>query len=1755
MSTIPVERFLPESENNRILESVVKETFPNLNTSHQTILHRYMLILIQFIATCFDFYSDVDNFRMKLKQNNYKDYRWLLIYLLPYIDTAQKGYDELTDLNQLYTLEFREMKIEDLPEDIQTIVRGDQQMFDLDPISYRAPNYVFSNIQYSLFDKSGTTYRKIEFNIGHLDQNFKLLLETIKQARNKLHVNWIDIIPIRMDNYRETDLYTNSIAKLKSSEVRLEEWDPIDDFAAEMLPANVDPSNMTWPNTDADFDRVVEPFNAKAAGINIEDLYNTISMDLYESIVQYKWLLFDAVVRLETQPEIVPNVFILKAIFPNFQEMLNGTEYILCDDEIKTEFEKNFRLVFDQYPLKGPVDLSDATIVINQGTMNSLIESFVLFFDQKYRNITRGDSTYKPLDAKALTKENVEDYEQIKSYIEYEDDIKTTLQSMSIPAVYDFISEALQGLKSTWYGTKLLTTDKSDLKDERSGFNDRYGYKKFGKDFGEVVTYKNIYNFCKSLIHKPKVTLNNYNLEQKDPTEVYTRFPKVWSELDDESKEEFTKRINNEYADHLSWFNIYWNIMRPVVAAVPEFANESGVGDRNRKLMKNIYEVLMEEILGISFESMISRGTMTQMIAYLEYTNQELYNMSNKEQKTRLVSKISSRYFSPSSEYMTQCYYYLTNKPYAKTTPHRIDMDDEIQEYDYMKVVSNPSLVFYTATAYNWIAQLGFCHKFINNRINFITAATGAGKSTEVPKLYLYYLKSIDRIDNGTVIVTVPRKNVAEGVSSYISKQMALPYEVYDSEDNKTTSTNYTVQYKHSGSKHIKNGAFPKIRFVTDGSVILDMNNPMLRSVKINKKGNNVYTQRDIYNVVLVDEAHEHNANMDMILSMAKNAVYYNNRFRLGIVSATIEADEPAYRRYYRDVNDNRKYPLSQWIARHNLDRIYIDRRFNISPPDVGTRFPIEEHYEKDGDPVEIVKRIVNDTSTQGDILVFQPGTAEITAVVNALNEESVMPADVIAIPYHARISADRQKIIKDLSKLRMSKKDDFTKVDVYEGTNNYRRMVIVATNIAEASITINSLKYVVETGLEKTARFDYRTRTVVVSPNYITEASRLQRKGRVGRTSAGTVYYTYQKGSMEKNRKQFNISVQDSHLSIYLGQLRDAKDLPIFSPFVNQIVSGRYDGDQSSKGLEEALIASYKQISSSYDEEFIKSLGGLIEELYFSNGKYYPYVGSAYRATSFTEKPRYPYPVYFSGYDVQELTDSRGEFYIIHPDELSIDRNINGDIIGYEADDGLKLQVAADLEQGTPKIQNLVMVSEKIKAFWSTLLDFEYCEIRGSNITKTVMGNIMNYGLSKLTDIRENQDLAKMAIIAYGIMDDKMFDIMLSVLCYLATVDVQPLNAFQPDRYIEQKYAQLEQLYGREMSPSKADILKRVKEVFNPTRNRGYSDMSILIDLIYMMDVMIRRSMSDTFEDSVRRMEMKAEYDDKKSALLQYVSGLSDATGFDDDALDRRDQILDVLLEGHTNSQLEALRSSVDFLRDLGVDDDTFHKYMRLRSNIRQTFKDMVDGVDTFKRRVNIEGFETFADIRDLMREQREIIKDEGIPGINAMLLLGLPYSLVRKIEGTQSHYVSVYAPDLTTMYSIASTSRNYDYPKTFVDSEALTEYVHYMKSNPDLGIIETLTRIEKSHIKLVSHIYSSKNSAPYSINDSDIEKRLTKRRKMRYGENVIPPTVDEGDEFDAINKLDATVQKIKKELGSTLNDQSGSNDTARLTDDILKI
>src|SRR5437763_1347181 len=99
-------KFITDEFERAININVIDATFPKLLEKHKQILSSYMYGVIQMIAICHGFYKERDKFELKLRQNSYKDLRWLLTFLLPYIDQNKVKMSELTDLEELYTLRY-----------------------------------------------------------------------------------------------------------------------------------------------------------------------------------------------------------------------------------------------------------------------------------------------------------------------------------------------------------------------------------------------------------------------------------------------------------------------------------------------------------------------------------------------------------------------------------------------------------------------------------------------------------------------------------------------------------------------------------------------------------------------------------------------------------------------------------------------------------------------------------------------------------------------------------------------------------------------------------------------------------------------------------------------------------------------------------------------------------------------------------------------------------------------------------------------------------------------------------------------------------------------------------------------------------------------------------------------------------------------------------------------------------------------------------------------------------------------------------------------------------------------------------------------------------------------------------------------------------------------------------------------------------------------------------------------------------------
>lgn len=270
-------------------------------------------------------------------------------------------------------------------------------------------------------------------------------------------------------------------------------------------------------------------------------------------------------------------------------------------------------------------------------------------------------------------------------------------------------------------------------------------------------------------------------------------------------------------------------------------------------------------------------------------------------------------------------------------------------------------------------------------------------------------------------------------------------------------------QYKGSDRKHMNKDS--KLIYITDGSLVARLMNDI--------------TLEGISGVI-IDEAHERNVRIDFLLYLTKEVLTRRPDFKLIIMSATIDTN--LFNNYYKDfkssvmnISGETLYPIKS----HYLD-------FAIS----------EKDYVKYG--LAIINKIIEDTE-DGDILFFVTSINETMDVC----KKFVHDKKNICLEVYSGIPSDKQTLVENISK--------------YKDGTEYTRKVIVATNAAESSLTIDGIKYVIESGYELSSYFDPETGANRLDRQRITKAQARQRMGRSGRTGPGICHHLYTKAEYEK--------------------------------------------------------------------------------------------------------------------------------------------------------------------------------------------------------------------------------------------------------------------------------------------------------------------------------------------------------------------------------------------------------------------------------------------------------------------------------------------------------------------------------------------------------------------------------------------------------------------------------------------------------------
>jgi pre-mRNA-splicing factor ATP-dependent RNA helicase DHX15/PRP43 len=225
------------------------------------------------------------------------------------------------------------------------------------------------------------------------------------------------------------------------------------------------------------------------------------------------------------------------------------------------------------------------------------------------------------------------------------------------------------------------------------------------------------------------------------------------------------------------------------------------------------------------------------------------------------------------------------------------------------------------------------------------------------------------------------------------------------------------------------------------------------------------------YSVIILDEVHERSLNIDVILAMLRNI--RPSKTRIVLMSATIDVEK--FSRYF-----------------YNCPVITVEGQ----PQIIETFFamnPSEKLKERINEA--IVKAIeISEGDIPGDIIVFVDGAdaaEEACKKFTNLYSESVRETIAYCVTLYANLNQERQAYVKDVVK-------------------PGERKVIFSTNLAEASVTIPTAIFVVDTGLQKESDFEYSTRASILELKLISKASANQRRGRVGRNQPGFVYRIY---------------------------------------------------------------------------------------------------------------------------------------------------------------------------------------------------------------------------------------------------------------------------------------------------------------------------------------------------------------------------------------------------------------------------------------------------------------------------------------------------------------------------------------------------------------------------------------------------------------------------------------------------------------------
>lgn len=324
------------------------------------------------------------------------------------------------------------------------------------------------------------------------------------------------------------------------------------------------------------------------------------------------------------------------------------------------------------------------------------------------------------------------------------------------------------------------------------------------------------------------------------------------------------------------------------------------------------------------------------------------------------------------------------------------------------------------------------------HQVVIVAGATGSGKTTQLPKICL-------ELGRQSIAHTQPRRIAARTIAERIAQEMDVPL-------------GSTVGFKVRFTDQVS--ADTKVALLTDGILL-----------------NEIHRDRLLrrYDTIIIDEAHERSLNVDFLIGYLSRILPERPDLKVIVTSATI--DPESFARHFA-APDGTPAPVIE-----------------VS----GRTYPVEIRYRAHDDTDDDVDALLGalgelDRESDGDVLVFLPGEAEIRDAMDAVRgryAKDARPTEVL--PLFGRLSAAEQHRVFEPSTVR-----------------GVRRRIILATNVAETSLTVPGIRYVVDAGTARISRYSARSKIQRLPIEAISQASAQQRSGRAGRTSPGIAIRLY---------------------------------------------------------------------------------------------------------------------------------------------------------------------------------------------------------------------------------------------------------------------------------------------------------------------------------------------------------------------------------------------------------------------------------------------------------------------------------------------------------------------------------------------------------------------------------------------------------------------------------------------------------------------